>query len=116
MNPRLTPEIMEALARRRAGGVGGGSTIPAAQQTMAPNPWGGPLGPMTSPLQSAPQAVPAPPIPMAGPQQQSMPQGPSQMPQQPQAGQASQGQPSAQVDPQTKDMTKALMQRLIRFL
>lgn len=116
MQPRLTPEIMEALQRRGIGGIGGGTPMPAGQQVMAPNPWGGPTGqaPRTSPLQSPPQPVPAGPIPMGGPSGQ---QGQPQMPQMPgQQQMPGQGQQGAQVDPQTRDMTKALMQRLLKFL
>lgn len=107
MQPQMSPEIMEALMRRRAGGVGGGNTAPAAMQTMQPNPMGGPIGPSTTPLNAAPQAMPTGGIPQTPPQSQGAPSGSQN------AQSANQG---ANVDDQTKLMTKALMQRLLKFL
>ncbi len=104
---RLTPDIMAALMRRRAGGVSGGNTAPAAMQTMNVNPMGGPMGPSQTPLQSPPQAMPSgnvqmPQMPMPG-QQQGQPQQGAK-PQQP------------QYDEETRNLTKALVQRLLKTL
>lgn len=109
MNPsRITPEIAEALMRRRAGGVGGGNTMPAQQQVMAPNPMGGPMGPSQTPLATSPQAVPSGNI--AQPSSPPMPQ---------QGGQPATGQASSTgtggTDP-NKVLMKALLQRLVSDL
>lgn len=103
MQPRLTPDIMQALMRRRAGGMGGGNTTPAMGQTMQVNPMGAPIGPSRSSLPQQPQTMPTNPL---------MPS--QQAPQAPSSGQGqSQGLP---VDGETKNLTKALVQRLLKIL
>lgn len=74
MNPRLTPEIQQALMRRRMGGLSGGAGAPAQSQVMSPNPMGGPIGPSASPLQTSPQAMPSGTVPQPMP---SSPGGPT---------------------------------------
>lgn len=101
--PRLTPEIMEALQRRSMGGPG----MPAQQQVTAPNPLGGPAGQSQTPLATSPQAVPAGNIP------QSMPSSSAS------AGQASGqqgggGQQSVPLAAGDKALMKALLNRLLQ--
>lgn len=105
MQPRITPEIMEALLRRRAGGVGGGNTTPAMGQTLQVNPLGGPTGPSQSPLPQQPQPMAAGSIPS------------SQGQVQPAQAQTAAGQKGAGGgDPESKNLMKALLQRLVRDL
>jgi hypothetical protein len=95
--------ILEALARRRGGGA-----APAMDQVSGPmgaSPTGGP----STPVAATPQ----------------MPQGnPGNMPQQVQSGnaannaalKASQTAQGPQFDPETRDLAKALVQRLLKGL
>lgn len=105
MQSRLTPEIMEALMRRRAGGMGGGNTMPAQGQVMNPTPMGGPIGPSQTPFQMSPQAVPAGNIP-----QSSGSSGPAPSST---GGQSQPGAGSSGGSDPNKALMKALLQRLI---
>lgn len=117
MNPQMQqipPQIRAMLMLRRMGGVGGGGTAPAGQQVMAPNPLGGPLGPSASPLQTSPQAIPGGSIPLSM-QSSSGPGSPGMQRTQPGMQRPSAPQ-TAQIDDETRTMTKALMQRLLRYI
>ena len=100
--------IREALARRQAGGLGGGSSIPAGGQTTSgmPSPMGAPatqqpgsLQPGTPNLAQLPTQV----------RQTGGQPGNEQL----RAGQQAQG-PS--FDPETRDLAKSLVQRLLKGL
>lgn len=108
MQSRLTPEIMAALMKRRAGGMGGGSGMPAQQQVMAPNQMGGPMGQSQTPLQTSPQAVPAGNIPQSSPSSGQTPQG--------SGGQSQPAQGSSTGTDPNKVLMKALLQRLVADL
>lgn len=115
MNPQqIPPQIRMMLMLRRMGGVGGGNTAPASQQVMAPNPLGGPLGPSQTALPTSPQAVPGGSIPLS--MQSSGGQSPNGMQRIPQGMQRASVPQSAQIDDETRTMTKALMQRLLRYI
>lgn len=99
--------IREALARRSSGGLGGGNPMPAAGQLSSgmPSPLGGPA---TQQPASSQQPTPG------------MSQLPSQVSQTPapqngalKAGQQAQG---PQFDPETRDLAKSLVQRLLKGL
>jgi hypothetical protein len=113
MNPslqsRITPEIAEALMRRRIGGVGGGNTMPAQSQVMAPNPMGGPMGASQTPLPTSPQAMPAGSVQQPDTQATAQQSSPSPGGQ----SQASSGGRSSNPD---VVLMKALLQRLVAGL
>lgn len=107
--------IREALARRAGGGapMAGGGTPPAVQQQTAPGgslPTGGP----NVPQGTAPQPLPTP----------NPTQGPNTTPRQMPASSANPQQQVAKLtgqamgfpDPETRDMAKTLLAKLVQFL
>ncbi len=108
MQSRITPEIAEALMRRRMGGVGGGTGAPATMQRMAPNQMGGPMGPSQSPLQNPPQAVQSAGLPQpASPSGQAAGAAPTT---------SSSGQGGGSSTNPNATLMKALLQRLVADL
>lgn len=103
--------IREALARRAAGGLGGGTTLPVVQQVSVP---GGAL-PTGGPNVSVPQPAPQPPA-----QPNQLPAQNRQMP----ASSATPAQSAANVaqlaqgmpDDETRKIAKALLGKLVQFL
>lgn len=99
--------ILQALALRQAGHLGGGGT-PMAQQASTPThslPGGG----STSPVQANPQTPNSPAGSMPSQVQQGAGQNPTN--QALQAGQQSQG---PMFDQETRDLAKSLVQRLLK--
>lgn len=99
--------IREAMARRNSGGLGGGTSMPATSQlsAAAPSPTGAP----------ATQQPPTPQQPTPGMAQVPTQVGPSVAPQNEalRSGQQAQG---PQFDPETRDLAKSLVQRLLKGL
>lgn len=110
MNPDISP-ILEALNRRRMGGVGGGAPIQAAQQITRPtgSPMGG-SGAVTPPVPQMPN--------MQGQDVTNQFPGGNQAPAQAQprnqAAQAGQLAQGPQFDDETRKLAKSLVERLIK--
>lgn len=99
--------IREALARRQSGGLGGGASMPAAAQLTngSMSPMGGPGTPQPAPMQQ--------PTPNASQLPTQVRQSGGPMNPQLRAGQQAQG---PQFDPETRDLAKSLVQRLLKGL